>query len=327
MYKGEVDLNEESMLKVNHLYEISSNNCAWLKVVAELFECEVIALDSGISVRGESESIRKAENVLQAMDKVLGKKEQLDKLSVRYLCLLEKDNLLEEFMEDEDPIILTTPAGRSVRAKTLGQRVYVDAMSKNDVVICKGPAGSGKTFLGVAMAVLALRERSVSRIILTRPAVEAGEKLGYLPGDIEEKVDPYMRPIYDALLELMGREGFERNMERGIIEVSPLAYMRGRNLDDSFILLDEAQNTTIEQMMMFLTRMGMNSRVCVCGDTTQIDLPSGYPNGLDDAMRILRDIDGISTVSLQETDIVRNPLVQKIIMAYNARERRQGGHA
>ena len=324
--KGEVDL-EETLLKVDHLCELSSNNCAWLKVVADMFDCEVIALDSGISVRGSSDSIRMSEDVLRAIDKVLGKKEQLDILSVRYLCLLEKDNLLEDFMDDEDPVILTTPAGRSVRAKTLGQRVYVDAMSKNDVVICKGPAGSGKTFLGVAMAVLALRERSVSRIILTRPAVEAGEKLGYLPGDIEEKVDPYMRPIYDALLELMGREGFERNMERGIIEVSPLAYMRGRNLDDSFILLDEAQNTTIEQMMMFLTRMGMNSRVCVCGDTTQIDLPSGYPNGLDDAMRILRDISGISTVSLHETDIVRNPLVQKIIMAYNARERRQGGHA
>ncbi len=324
--KGEVDL-EETLLNVDHLCELSSNNCAWLKVVADMFDCEVIALDSGISIRGSSDSIRMSEDVLRAMDKVLGKKEQLDILSVRYLCLLEKDNLLEDFMDDEDPVILTTPAGRSVRAKTLGQRVYVDAMSKNDVVICKGPAGSGKTFLGVAMAVLALRERSVSRIILTRPAVEAGEKLGYLPGDIEEKVDPYMRPIYDALLELMGREGFERNMERGIIEVSPLAYMRGRNLDDSFILLDEAQNTTIEQMMMFLTRMGMNSRVCVCGDTTQIDLPSGYPNGLDDAMRILRDISGISTVSLHETDIVRNPLVQKIIMAYNARERRQGGHA
>ncbi len=324
--KGEVDL-EETLLNVDHLCELSSNNCAWLKVVADMFDCEVIALDSGISIRGSSDSIRMSEDVLRAMDKVLGKKEQLDILSVRYLCLLEKDNLLEDFMDDEDPVILTTPAGRSVRAKTLGQRVYVDAMSKNDVVICKGPAGSGKTFLGVAMAVLALRERSVSRIILTRPAVEAGEKLGYLPGDIEEKVDPYMRPIYDALLELMGREGFERNMERGIIEVSPLAYMRGRNLDDSFILLDEAQNTTVEQMMRFLTRMGMNSRVCVCGDTTQIDLPSGYPNGLDDAMRILRDISGISTVSLHETDIVRNPLVQKIIMAYNARERRQGGHA
>ena len=287
-------MNEELVMHVDHLFEIASNNCAWLKVVAEMFGCDVIALDTGISIKGSDDVIHKAEDVLKSMDSILAKKEQLDLLS-----------------------------GRSVRAKTLGQRVYVDAMSKNDVVICKGPAGSGKTFLGVAMAVLALRERSVSRIILTRPAVEAGEKLGYLPGDIEEKVDPYMRPIYDALLELMGREAFERNLERGIIEVSPLAYMRGRNLDDSFILLDEAQNTTIEQMMMFLTRMGMNSRVCVCGDTTQIDLPSGYPNGLDDAMRVLRDISGISTVSLQETDIVRNPLVQRIIMAYNARERRR----
>lgn len=326
-FKGEMDLIEETVLRVNHLAELSSNNCSWLKAVSVMFDCEIVALDSGISIRGESSVLPKVQAVLTSMDSVIGKKEQLDILTVRYLCQLEKEGLLEEFMDDEDPIILTTPAGRSVRAKTLGQRVYVDSMAKNDVVICKGPAGSGKTFLGVAMAVLALRDRSVSRIILTRPAVEAGEKLGYLPGDIEEKVDPYMRPIYDALLELMGREAFERNLERGIIEVSPLAYMRGRNLDDSFILLDEAQNTTIEQMMMFLTRMGMNSRVCVCGDTTQIDLPSGYPNGLDDAMHILRDIPGISIVSLQETDIVRNPLVQKIIMAYNARERRHGGHA
>ena len=230
---------------------------------------------------------------------------------------------IEEFITSDFEIIYTTPSGRQIKPKTFGQKYYVDAINKSELVICSGPAGSGKTFLGVAMAVKAFRSHEVSRIILTRPAVEAGEKLGFLPGDIQEKVNPYMRPIYDALLELMGREAFERNLERGIIEVSPLAYMRGRNLDDSFILLDEAQNTTIEQMMMFLTRMGMNSRVCVCGDTTQIDLPSGYPNGLDDAMRVLRDISGISTVSLQETDIVRNPLVQKIIMAYNARERRR----
>ncbi|MBP5493150.1 MAG: PhoH family protein [Clostridiales bacterium] len=255
------------------------------------------------------------------MDTLIEKEEEPDLLAVRYMCLLEKESRLSDFMEDETPVLFTTPAGRTIRAKTLGQRLYVDAMAKNDVVICQGPAGSGKTFLGVAMAVLALRNRSCSRIILTRPAVEAGEKLGYLPGDIEEKVDPYMRPIYDALLELMGREQFERNLERGIIEVSPLAYMRGRNLDDSFILLDEAQNTTTEQMLMFLTRMGMNSRVCVCGDTTQIDLPFGHRNGLSDAMETLRDVPGIAMVSLKETDIVRNPLVQKIIMAYNARER------
>ena len=320
-------MSEENIISVEHLYEISSNNCAWLKEASEQLGLELVALDSGVLVNSEGGNLEDARAVILAMDKVLDKGEQLDLLSVRYLCQLQKQRRLSEFMADEDPVILTTPQGRSVRAKTLGQRVYVDAMAKNDVVICKGPAGSGKTFLGVAMAVLALRDRSVSRIILTRPAVEAGEKLGYLPGDIEEKVDPYMRPIYDALLELMGRESFERNMERGVIEVSPLAYMRGRNLDDSYILLDEAQNTTIEQMMMFLTRMGMNSRVCVCGDTTQIDLPSGYANGLDDAMNILSDIPGIACVSLQETDIVRNPLVQKIIMAYNARERRRGGHA
>jgi len=315
-------LKEEIFVSVKHLSEICANNNSWLSVASELFDCEIVPCDSGISVNGDVRSLDHVSLLFSSIDDLLDKKEQLDESTVRYLCLLEKENRLNEFMEEDSPVLFTTQNGRTIRAKTLGQRVYVDAIAKNEVVICKGPAGSGKTFLGVAMAVLALRNRSVSRIILTRPAVEAGEKLGYLPGDIEEKVDPYMRPIYDALLELMGREMFERNLDRGIIEVSPLAYMRGRNLDDSFILLDEAQNTTIEQMMMFLTRMGMNSRVCVCGDTTQIDLPFGYKNGLDDAMQVLKGIKGITTVSLQETDIVRNPLVQKIIMAYNARERK-----
>lgn len=320
-------MNEDILVQVSNISELSNNNCAWLKIIQDMFDCLLIALDHDISVTGEMSKIEHVQHVLQALDQMASKDEKMDYHTVRYLCLLEKDNRLDEFIHDESPVILTTPQGRTVRAKTLGQRMYVDAMTKNEVVICKGPAGSGKTFLGVAMAVLALRERSVSRIILTRPAVEAGEKLGYLPGDIEEKVDPYMRPIYDALLELMGREAFERSIDRGIIEVSPLAYMRGRNLDDSFILLDEAQNTTIEQMMMFLTRMGMNSRTCVCGDTTQIDLPSGYRNGLDDAISVLSNVDGIATVSLLESDIVRNPLVQKIIMAYNARERGDHSHA
>ena len=320
-------MSEEILVRVSNISELCCSNCAWLKVLHGMFDCQLVALDDGISVSGEIGSNEHVKQVLQAMDRMITKGEKMDAHSVRYLCLLEKENRLNEFVKDESPIILTTPQGRSVRAKTLGQRMYVDALAKNEVVICKGPAGSGKTFLGVAMAVLALRERSVSRIILTRPAVEAGEKLGYLPGDIEEKVDPYMRPIYDALLELMGREAFERSIDRGIIEVSPLAYMRGRNLDDSFILLDEAQNTTIEQMMMFLTRMGMNSRTCVCGDTTQIDLPSRYRNGLDDAIHVLSNVEGIATVSLLESDIVRNPLVQKIIMAYNAREGSGGSHA
>ncbi len=320
-------MNEEIIVQVSNISELSNNNCTWLKIIQDVFDCLLIALDCDISITGEMSKIEHVRHVLHALDQMVTKGEKMDYHTVRYLCLLEKENRLDEFVRDESPVILTTPQGRTVRAKTLGQRMYVDAMAKNDVVICKGPAGSGKTFLGVAMAVLALRERSVSRIILTRPAVEAGEKLGYLPGDIEEKVDPYMRPIYDALLELMGREAFERSIDRGIIEVSPLAYMRGRNLDDSFILLDEAQNTTIEQMMMFLTRMGMNSRTCVCGDTTQIDLPSGYRNGLDDAISVLSNVDGIATVSLLESDIVRNPLVQKIIMAYNARERGEHSHA
>lgn len=320
-------MGEEHLVDITNFSELCSNNCAWLNILQDMFDCEVIALDQGIMVNGPARQTEHVKQVLMSMDQMIEKEAKMDDISVRYLCLLEKENRLDEFVSEESPVILTTPQGRTIRAKTLGQRMYVDAMSKNEVVICKGPAGSGKTFLGVAMAVLALRERSVSRIILTRPAVEAGEKLGYLPGDIEEKVDPYMRPIYDALLELMGRESFERNLERGIIEVSPLAYMRGRNLDDSFILLDEAQNTTIEQMMMFLTRMGMNSRTCVCGDTTQIDLPYGYRNGLDDAISVLANVQGIATVSLLESDIVRNPLVQKIIMAYNARERSDERHA
>ena len=315
-------MKEEIFVDVKHLSELSANNGGWLNIVSEIFSCRLVPCDAGISADGDVRDLDHVSSLISSVDSLLDKEEQLDESTIRYLCFLEKENKLTEFMEEESPVLFTTPSGRTIRAKTLGQRVYVDALANNEVVICKGPAGSGKTFLGVAMAVLALRNRSVSRIILTRPAVEAGEKLGYLPGDIEEKVDPYMRPIYDALLELMGREMFERNIDRGIIEVSPLAYMRGRNLDDSFILLDEAQNTTIEQMMMFLTRMGMNSRVCVCGDTTQIDLPFGYKNGLDDAMQILKDIKGITTVSLQEADIVRNPLVQKIIMAYNARERK-----
>lgn len=320
-------MRDETIINTSHIVELSSNNCSYLKIISDAFNCELVALDTDISATGDVRSLDHCAHIVESIDTLLDRDDQLDEFSIRYLCSLEKENLLSEFLESEDPVLFTTPAGRTIRAKTLGQRIYVDAMKKNDVVICKGPAGSGKTFLGVAMAVLALRNRTVSRIILTRPAVEAGEKLGFLPGDIEEKVDPYMRPIYDALLELMGREQFERNLERGIIEVSPLAYMRGRNLDDSFILLDEAQNTTIEQMLMFLTRMGMNSKACVCGDSTQIDLPYGYKNGLDDALEVLKSVSGIASVSLRETDIVRNPLVQKIIMAYNTRERGEGKNA
>jgi phosphate starvation-inducible PhoH-like protein len=207
----------------------------------------------------------------------------------------------------------------------LGQQFYIDALKRSELVICSGPAGTGKTFLGVAMAVKAFRNREVSRIILTRPAIEAGERLGFLPGDIEEKVNPYMRPIYDALEVLLGQELFDRYYEKGLIEVSPLAFMRGRNLDDCFVLLDEAQNTTSEQMKMFLTRIGLNCKACVCGDYTQIDLPRGVKSGLADAVDVLEEVEGISIVNLSDTDIVRNSLVQRIVNAYNSRDKKTGG--
>ena len=228
---------------------------------------------------------------------------------------------IQEFLTSDFDIIYTTPSGRQIKPKTYGQKYYVDAINKSELVICSGPAGSGKTFLGVAMAVKAFRAHEVSRIILTRPAVEAGEKLGFLPGDIQEKVNPYMRPIYDALEVLLGAELFERYYEKGLIEVSPLAFMRGRNLDDAFVLLDEAQNTTCEQMKMFLTRLGLNCKACVCGDFTQIDLPRGIKSGLADSVSVLERVDGISIVSLENEDIVRNPLVKKIVAAYEERDR------
>ncbi len=228
---------------------------------------------------------------------------------------------IEEFITSDFEIIYTTPSGRQIKPKTFGQKFYIDSIERSELVICSGPAGSGKTFLGVAMAVKAFRAHEVSRIILTRPAVEAGERLGFLPGDIEEKVNPYMRPIYDALEVLLGQELFERYYDKGLIEVSPLAFMRGRNLDDAFVLLDEAQNTTCEQMKMFLTRLGLNCKACVCGDFTQIDLPRGVKSGLADSISVLKNVDGISIVSLENSDIVRNPLVRKIVAAYEERDR------
>lgn len=251
---------------------------------------------------------------------ILSDKNDIDPMLVDYVIFLENSGKLQEFLDMEDEVFFITYSGRPLKAKTLGQRFYIDALKRSELVICSGPAGSGKTFLGVAMAVKAFRNKEVSRIILTRPAVEAGEKLGFLPGDIAEKVNPYMRPIYDALIALLGLENFEKYYDKGLIEVSPLAFMRGRNLDDAYVLLDEAQNTTVDQMMMFLTRIGMNCRACVCGDFTQIDLPRGVISGLYDSMDVLKGVEGVSLISLGEADIVRNPLVQRIVRAYADRE-------
>lgn len=263
-------------------------------------------------------NIVRASDTLRTLSK-LNESDPIDSRIVDYVIFLSKSGSLNDFLQSSDEVYYTTPTGRPVKAKTLGQRVYLDSLKRSELVICSGPAGSGKTFLGVAMAVRAFRNREVSRIILTRPALEAGERLGFLPGDIEEKVNPYMRPIYDAIEILLGHDLFERYYDKGLIEVSPLAFMRGRNLDDCFVLLDEAQNTTVEQMKMFLTRMGINCKACVCGDFTQVDLPRGVRDGLHDSIEVLQGLEGVSIVSLHNHDIVRNSLVQRIVEAYEER--------
>ncbi|MBQ1743544.1 MAG: PhoH family protein [Clostridiales bacterium] len=288
--------------------------------IADYFGVSIEHDGKGFVIEGETKDVLTARDVFVALDK-LSSDSEIDETDISYLLNIAGEGRLEEFLKTSDEVFYMTPSGRAIKPRTLGQRLYVDSLKKTELVICCGPAGTGKTFLGVAMAVKALKSREVSKIILTRPAIEAGERLGFLPGDIEEKVNPYMRPIYDALSALLGQEMFERYYDKGVIEVSPLAFMRGRNLDDCFVLLDEAQNTTPEQMKMFLTRLGVNCRACVCGDFTQIDLPRGIPNGLKDAITVLDGVEGIRIVSLNDSDIVRNSLVARIVKAYeNAKQ-------
>ncbi len=271
---------------------------------------------NGILVSGDEENIVKADTVLRKLLQLHSSGENISLQLVNYLSEMAGDGNLQLVAGYSPDSVCVTAKGRAIRSKTIGQRTYVKAIETNDVVFAIGPAGTGKTFLAVAMAVNAFRNRKVSKIILTRPAVEAGEKLGFLPGDLQNKVDPYMKPLYDSLNELMGNESYQKNMDRGIIEVSPLAYMRGRTLDDAFIILDEAQNTTPEQMKMFLTRIGFNSKAVVTGDITQIDLPSNQKCGLIEATTILHGVDGIEVITLNEKDVVRSGIVQRIIRAY-----------
>ncbi len=288
--------------------------------VADFFDVSIEHDGSAFVISGDTKDVLTARDAFIALDK-LSCDYDIDETDIQYLLNIAGDGRLEDFLKTSDEVFYMTPSGRAIKPRTLGQRLYVDSLKRSELVICCGPAGTGKTFLGVAMAVKALKSREVSRIILTRPAIEAGERLGFLPGDIEEKVNPYMRPIYDALSALLGQEMFERYYDKGVIEVSPLAFMRGRNLDDCFVLLDEAQNTTPEQMKMFLTRLGVNCRACVCGDFTQIDLPRGIESGLKDSITVLNGVEGITIVSLNDSDIVRNSLVARIVRAYEKAKR------
>lgn len=269
-----------------------------------------------LKVTGEEESVDKAVRTLEGLLALASKGESIDEQRVRYLITLVREGNDAQVAQIAKDVVCITAKGKPIKAKTVGQQKYMTAISKNTITLGVGPAGTGKTYLAVAAAVAAFRERTVNRIILTRPAVEAGERLGFLPGDLQNKVDPYLRPLYDALYDMLGAETFQKYQERGSIEVAPLAYMRGRTLDDSFIILDEAQNTTREQMKMFLTRLGFGSKIVITGDVTQIDLPGDKTSGLKDAIRVLEGVKDIAICKLTSADVVRHALVQEIINAY-----------
>jgi len=294
-----------------------------LKLVENEFDVRIIDRNSELHITGDEDKIHYAERTINALMTLAAKGETIDTQNVKHIINLVRDGQESKIDDIYRDLVCISAKGKPIKAKTLGQKRYIEAINKNTVTLSIGPAGTGKTFLAVACAVAAFRAKSISRIILTRPAVEAGERLGFLPGDLQSKVDPYLRPLYDALFELMGAETYNKYLERGNIEVAPLAYMRGRTLDDSFIILDEAQNTSREQMKMFLTRLGFGSKVVINGDITQIDLPPDKTSGLRDAMRILENINDIAICKLDSSDVVRHELVSRIIEAYDKRDKRK----
>ena len=290
-----------------------------VELIRRELDVEIFAHGNEITLSGDEEKVRLARVVLERLVGIIARGENIDRTLIRYAIELASEGNADRIDEIMNGVIAITYRGRQVKCKTLGQQQYVDAIKKNTCVFAVGPAGTGKTYLAIAMAVVALKNKDVERIILTRPAVEAGEKLGFLPGDLQQKVDPYLRPLYDALGDMMGMESYQRLFERGAVEVAPLAYMRGRTLNDAFIILDEAQNTTSEQMKMFLTRMGMGSKMIITGDVTQIDLPAGRKSGLVEALEVLKGVEDIGMVRLSHRDVVRHELVAKIVAAYEKR--------
>ncbi len=297
-----------------------------MKHIEQQLNVKTVNRGTELLITGDVESADMAVRTVEGLLQLAGKGEQIDEQRVRYLITLVKNGEDDKVSQMAKDTVCITAKGKPIKAKTVGQQNYMKAIANNTVTIGVGPAGTGKTYLAVAAAVAAFRQRTVNRIILTRPAVEAGERLGFLPGDLQNKVDPYLRPLYDALYEMLGAETFQKYQERGSIEVAPLAYMRGRTLDDSFIILDEAQNTTKEQMKMFLTRLGFGSKIVITGDVTQIDLPVDKTSGLKDALRVLEGVKDIAVCRLTSADVVRHALVQEIINAYERADKKQQAH-
>ena len=309
-------VNNEILMKLLGAYDEN------LETVAKELSVSYAVRENSVEISGDrEENVLLAAAVLEKLADILLSGEEIDRSRIIYCIELQKEGKSEDIEKVMRGVIAVTARGRQIRYKTLGQKNYVEAIRHNPVTFAIGPAGTGKTYLAVALAVAAYKNKEVERIVLTRPAVEAGEKLGFLPGDLQEKVDPYLRPLYDALSEMFGQDTYMKLMERGVIEIAPLAYMRGRTLSDAFIILDEAQNTTREQMKMFLTRMGENSRVVVTGDVTQIDLPDGKGSGLTHAADVLKEVEGVAVVRLTAKDVVRHELVMRIVRAYELAER------
>ena len=316
----EQTINIERMEDVIDVFGSFDEN---IKLIEAELGVLVVSRGDQLKISGEAENVMYAVKAVQGLLGLAGRKESITEQNVRYIINLVRAGNEEHINDIARDVLCVTAKGKPIKAKTLGQKRYVDAIKKNTITLGIGPAGTGKTYLAVAAAVAAFRDKQVNRIILTRPAVEAGERLGFLPGDLQSKVDPYLRPLYDALFEMLGAETYQKYVERGNIEVAPLAYMRGRTLDDSFIILDEAQNTSREQMKMFLTRLGFGSKIVITGDVTQIDLPRDTVSGLKEAMRVLDGVEDIAICKLNEADVVRHVIVQRIIKAYEADENRR----
>lgn len=313
-------LSVDSMDAYKSLFGLNDQNMALIEQETGVL---VSLRGEELCLSGEAEQIENAARVIEKLLTMMAKGETIDRTRIRYAIALNREGQLDKMDEMLKDVVAITHRGKQIKCKTLGQREYVDAIKKYDLTFGIGPAGTGKTYLAMALAVIALRNKEVERIVLTRPAVEAGEKLGFLPGDLTQKVDPYLRPLYDALYDFMGIDSYQKLLERGAIEVAPLAYMRGRTLSDSFIILDEAQNTTSEQMKMFLTRLGFRSKIVVTGDLTQTDLPYGKRSGLQEAVDILKEVKGIGMALLSDKDVVRHDLVQAIVKAYDEHNQRR----